>query len=299
MSSSCHSELQVFHCNVFCAQPYRGNQATVVCCPEPLHELTMQLLAREFNTPETMFMVMSEEQVSLRYFTPLKEVNSCAHGTLAAASVAFTCGYNQTPTWVELTTNNGLIRCYQEEDEQGPYYAFFAQQPQCEVLTDCAQDVLDSLRVNSQAIRGAYLTHFAGAASRLLLHLDEAQLLQLSPDWQKLHEVQQQQNLTALFAFSWQPNHKQHLKGRMFSPLMGINEDPVNGNSVIAFSCVLTHLCQSHGQSMPEEIHAQQGFNFDRDGTVRVALSTPEAPHNSVRLAGQVIQLYHFTMDVK
>ncbi|OHU86260.1 MULTISPECIES: PhzF family phenazine biosynthesis protein [Pseudoalteromonas] len=207
---------------------------------------------------------MSDKQASLRYFTPLKEVNSCGQGTLAAASVAFKCGLNQTADWVELQTTNGLIRCYQQSNEQGDYYAFAAKQP-----------------------------------TRLLLHLDEERLLALSPDWQKLREVQQQHNVTALFAFSWLPSHKAHVKDRMFSPQMGINEDPVNGNSVIAFSRVLIHLCQSGGQSLPDEIYAYQGFSFDRRGTVRVTLSTHKMPENSVRLAGQVVQLYQFHMELK
>nr|WP_239032228.1 PhzF family phenazine biosynthesis protein [Pseudoalteromonas sp. MMG022] len=290
--------MQVFHCNVFCAEPYQGNPASVVLCPSPLSEQTMQLLAREFNTPETMFISVSDKQVSLRYFTPLKEVNSCGHGTLAAASVAFKCGLNQALDWVELQTTNGLIRCYQQSDKKGGYYAFATKQPQCEVLRDCPSGVLDSLGIDAQAIKGAYLTHFAGTATRLLLHLDEERLLALSPDWQKLREVQQQHNVTALFAFSWLPSHKAHVKGRMFSPQMGINEDPVNGNSVVAFSRVLTHLCHSGGQSLPDEIYAYQGFSFNRQGTVRVTLSTHEMSNNSVRLAGQVVQLYQFHMEL-
>ncbi|WP_170829163.1 MULTISPECIES: PhzF family phenazine biosynthesis protein [Pseudoalteromonas] len=53
--SNSHSNLQVFHCNVFCTEPYQGEQASVVLCPSPLSAQAMQLLAREFNTPETMF----------------------------------------------------------------------------------------------------------------------------------------------------------------------------------------------------------------------------------------------------
>ncbi|MDK1290636.1 PhzF family phenazine biosynthesis protein [Pseudoalteromonas umbrosa] len=298
MPASYHSNLQVFHCNVFCDQPYSGNQATVVCCQTSVSEDTMQLLAREFNTPETMFVSPSSLGISVRYFTPKKEVNSCAHGTLAVASVAFACGYNQASNWVELQTNNGKIRCHQIIDGQGTHYAFSASQPQYEVLAKCDSALADSLGLNSEGEHRAYLTYFSQSAPRLLLHLDEAQLMSLSPNWERLYQAQQRLNTTAVFAFSWQPEQPNYLKGRMFSPLMGINEDPVNGNSVIAFSSVLNHLCQCVGLPLPKDIYAHQGFAFDRQGVVRVTLPSNNEQPDQVRLAGQVLLLYHFTMDI-
>ncbi|KZN63719.1 hypothetical protein N473_16255 [Pseudoalteromonas luteoviolacea CPMOR-1] len=52
------------------------------------------------------------------------------------------------------------------------------------------------------------------------------------------------------------------------------------------------------GLTRPKDIYAHQGVAFDRQGIVRVTLPSQDDQPAAVRLAGQVLQLHHFTMDI-
>jgi len=60
-------------------------------CPlaEWLPDQTMQNIAMENNLSETAFFVETGEKFSIRWFTPLAEVDLCGHATLATAHVIF------------------------------------------------------------------------------------------------------------------------------------------------------------------------------------------------------------------
>ena len=61
----------IYHLNVFAKQAYSGNAATVIWQSNGLNKHQMQTLAREFNTPESVFIARSDQdQLSLRFFTP-------------------------------------------------------------------------------------------------------------------------------------------------------------------------------------------------------------------------------------
>lgn len=55
----------------------------MVCVLEqPLSDASMQRIAIENNLPVTTFLVMQEEQFSIRWFAPECELLLCGHGTL-------------------------------------------------------------------------------------------------------------------------------------------------------------------------------------------------------------------------
>ncbi|HEY7883920.1 MAG TPA: PhzF family phenazine biosynthesis protein, partial [Cellvibrionaceae bacterium] len=81
--------------NAFAKGAFTGNPAAVIVTPEPLAENLMQQIAAQNNLAETAFVVTGCEPYSLRWFTPVKEVDLCGHATLAAAKVLFDQGYPQ------------------------------------------------------------------------------------------------------------------------------------------------------------------------------------------------------------
>lgn len=79
--------------------PFTGNAAAVVLCPRPLSAAAMQATACEFALSETAFVVPREggdfalsTAFNLKWFTPLKEVPMCGHGSLAAAHALAAAG---------------------------------------------------------------------------------------------------------------------------------------------------------------------------------------------------------------
>lgn len=74
--------------NVFAETPFGGNPLAVFCQAEGLSELEMQLLARQMNLSETVFLLPSSQaNTHLRIFTPAHELPFAGHPVLGAASV--------------------------------------------------------------------------------------------------------------------------------------------------------------------------------------------------------------------
>ncbi|EJT99510.1 phenazine biosynthesis PhzC/PhzF protein [Dacryopinax primogenitus] len=85
----------------FTSRPFSGSPACVILLPSRnfISTKEMQLLAREFNLPETAFLSTLKSsdtndeadvrRYALRGFTPLMEFPICGHATLAAAKVLF------------------------------------------------------------------------------------------------------------------------------------------------------------------------------------------------------------------
>ncbi|KAH7102668.1 Diaminopimelate epimerase-like protein [Auriculariales sp. MPI-PUGE-AT-0066] len=73
----------------FSSIAFGGNPAAVIILDTPLPEQTMQLIAREFNISETAFVVRTDkpDYFDLRWFTPALEALICGHATLASAAV--------------------------------------------------------------------------------------------------------------------------------------------------------------------------------------------------------------------
>ncbi|RMC92380.1 PhzF family phenazine biosynthesis protein [Aquitalea palustris] len=74
--------------NVFAESTFGGNPLAVFSQAEGLSELEMQLLARQMNLSETVFLLPSVQVTAhLRIFTPAHELPFAGHPTLGAASV--------------------------------------------------------------------------------------------------------------------------------------------------------------------------------------------------------------------
>ena len=74
-----------YHIDAFTSEIFKGNPAAVCITSEPLSKELMQKIAAENNLSETAFVVPNGEIYSLRWFTPLSEIDLCGHATLASA----------------------------------------------------------------------------------------------------------------------------------------------------------------------------------------------------------------------
>src|SRR5579863_5501352 len=80
-----HMGLAIVQVDAFTNTPFAGNPAAVCVLPEPQTDEWMQHVAREMNLSETAFLVRQADGFSLRWFTPVVEVELCGHATLASA----------------------------------------------------------------------------------------------------------------------------------------------------------------------------------------------------------------------
>ena len=77
----------IFQLDAFSSQRFSGNPAAVMIMERFPPDSIMQAIAAENNLAETAFLVRSDGDYSLRWFTPRVEVPLCGHATLATAAV--------------------------------------------------------------------------------------------------------------------------------------------------------------------------------------------------------------------
>ena len=76
-----------YQIDAFASAPFTGNPAAVVLLLEFPEDRVMLDVAAENNLAETAFLVERDEELHLRWFTPVLEVPLCGHATLATAAV--------------------------------------------------------------------------------------------------------------------------------------------------------------------------------------------------------------------
>ena len=78
--------------DAFAVSPFRGNPAAVCILETERESAWMQSVAAEMNLSETAFVWPVDRGFSLRWFTPVREVDLCGHATLASTHVLFELG---------------------------------------------------------------------------------------------------------------------------------------------------------------------------------------------------------------
>jgi predicted PhzF superfamily epimerase YddE/YHI9 len=101
--------LTIYHVDAFADSIFAGNPAAVCILPEPRNETWMQKLAQELNLSETAFLQKRGSDYSLRWFTPLVEVDLCGHATLASAHILWERGLLRTDEAARFHTRSGLL----------------------------------------------------------------------------------------------------------------------------------------------------------------------------------------------
>ncbi len=206
--------IQSYIVDAFTSKPFSGNPAAVCLLEKPITDELMQSIAAEFNLSETSFLFpLAEGLWSLRWFTPICEVNLCGHATLAAAHVLLN----------ECQGSLDLLRFQTRSGE----------------LT--AKKLDASIELNFPLIPTSQIdqTDFFHSVNQNFLSLHQAGedlLLELATDDQVKNY---QPNLLAIKLLDCRGliitapgnGYDCHFVSRFFAPRFGIDEDPVTGSA--------------------------------------------------------------------
>jgi PhzF family phenazine biosynthesis protein len=204
-------KLKLFHVDAFASRPFEGNPAAVCPLEEWLEDSVLQSIAGENNLSETAFFVQQDGGYSLRWFTPVTEVDLCGHATLASAHVLFQhLGYSEKT--IRFHTRSGQLLV---EKKDGFLHMNFpaitsyqckAPGPLSEALgTDCPLVFC--------------------ADDYMAVFPDEKTIKNLSPDFYLLSRL----DLRGVIVTA--PGDTTDFASRCFFPKLGIPEDPVTGSA--------------------------------------------------------------------
>lgn len=212
-------QLPIFQVGAFTDRLFAGNPAAVVPLEEWLPGETMLSIARENNLSETAFLVGSDNEYQLRWFTPTREVDLCGHATLAAAFVIFT-HYLPGTRELKFATASGELRVTHAEDV---FWLDFPSRPAVGWNDDGA--IAKALRATPINVLRTQLDN--PESDKLVAVFESArEVAELQPDRQALLQLEGQ----GVVATAPGMNGTDFVS-RYFVPKVGVPEDPVTGST--------------------------------------------------------------------
>jgi len=242
--------------DVFTDRPLTGNQLAVFTDARDLDEGTMQLLAREMNFSESVFVVAAtrdDADVRIRIFTPQLELPFAGHPILGSA---FVLGAPLQKIVIRLETGSGVVPVELERD--GPRIVFGRMEQPIPTWSSepNADAILAALGVGES---GLPVERYDLGPGHVYIEVGSpADVAALQPDIGALGRATTDGvNTFARDDGGW--------KTRMFAPGAGVIEDPATGS---AAGPLAVHLARHGRIAFGEQIEISQGAEINRPSTL-------------------------------
>lgn len=207
--------LTIVTVDAFTSKPFAGNPAAVCVLPEPADPIWMQKVAREMNLAETSFLNPQDGGYSLRWFTPVAEVDLCGHATLAAAHALWESGRLPAGDTARFHTRSGLLTATRHGDWIELDFPATPDEP--EAAPPALVEGLGILPRYVGKSRFDYLVEVE----------NEETVAALRPNFARLKEVPAR----GVIVTSRSATPDRDFVSRFFAPAFGIDEDPVTGSA--------------------------------------------------------------------
>lgn len=261
--------------DVFTTEPLTGNQLAVVLKADGLLDNQMQAIAREFGLSETVFLTRPQYErytAGVRIFTPQMELPFAGHPTVGAAVVV---ALQQRLTAVRLEERIGLITCVVDKADKRTAHVRFAlpQLPEEAGKSPDANAIASALGIQPEEVGcGLYQpsVYSAGVLFYLVPVRNAVVLKRLKLDqhrWSEIFPLGEH----SVYVFTPVPEEKDtDFAARMFSPGMGLGEDPGTGAAAAALIGLLAkHTSFADGQV---EYQIRQGLEMGRPCRISVQI---------------------------
>ncbi|MFW5830081.1 MAG: PhzF family phenazine biosynthesis protein [Planctomycetota bacterium] len=203
----------MYQVDAFADTAFNGNPAAVVLLEEELPAAVMQAIAAENNQSETAFVLGANGTRTIRWFTPIIEVDLCGHGTLAAGHVLFSTDRHDNEH-VEFTSKSGPLSVTRTA------HCLWLDFP-ADILTQ-ANDLRPML---SEALGAPVQSVLHGRTDLLAILPDADTVARLHPDMSMLAQI----DCRGVIASA--RGDDCDFVSRFFAPSCGIPEDPVTGSA--------------------------------------------------------------------
>lgn len=287
-----------YTCDVFTDRRFGGNPLAVLPDARGLDDGLMQVIAREFNLSETVFVLPPDDArhaARLRIFTPAAELPFAGHPTVGAAFVLATTGTigpdereivfeeNVGPVPVEIERAGGaVVRCTltaARSPEHGP------PPPATDRLA--AMLSLPVAELAGPAECWSCGTPFlviplASVAALERCRLDAALCRSLLDGYATQHVYP----VARAGATTW--------RVRMFAPALGVGEDPATGSAAAAFAGWLAR----HDATTATSFELQQGAEIGRPSLLRLQFDRTAGAPVRVRVGGAAVMVSTGSIDI-
>jgi trans-2,3-dihydro-3-hydroxyanthranilate isomerase len=293
--------------DVFTDRRFSGNPLAVVLGAGALDGKAMQQVAREFNLPETVFVLEPQNRAHtarVRIFTPASELPFAGHPTVGTAVLLAEqrtpLSNGQGDALVVLEQPVGIVRVgvrlrkgaatFAEFDCPKPPESVGAAPPTDRLAAALglipAEIGFENHRPTRYSAGNAFI--FVPVAS--LEAIAKARVA--ASHW----DAATQGNI-GVFPYCRQTVHTtSSFHARMFAPHNGIAEDPATGSAAAAFAGVVHHF-----DELPDGAHKrviEQGFEMGRPSLMELSMDVERGKLATVRIGGHAVRVAEGKIEV-
>jgi PhzF family phenazine biosynthesis protein len=204
----------IFQVDAFTTRRFAGNPAAIIPLPSFLPDEILQAIAAENNLAETAYLVPSNGEYNLRWFTPGTEVPLCGHATLASAAVVME---RLEPARTQVVFHSASGPLTVNRNGHG-YIMDFPTRPSSPIPTPPAL---------AEAFGATLVEVTENDFNYLALLPDEKTLRSVAPDMPALIRI----GKPGFIITAASDDPKIDFVSRYFAPIKGIPEDPVTGSA--------------------------------------------------------------------
>ncbi|MEV4631409.1 PhzF family phenazine biosynthesis protein [Micromonospora sp. NPDC049523] len=268
--------------DVFTDRPFAGNPLAVVFDAQSLATEQMQIIAREFNLSETVFVLPSTASTATyraRIFTPERELPFAGHPSIGASVTARRRGWFGAGQVVQ-ECGAGLLPIEVAGDRATVTGAGPTLGPELDVEPLLAMVGLTSTdfvgpapRVAGCGLEFPYLSVRAQALGRVVLNAPAAV----------------RAGVEHLSVFAWHPEERTAY-ARVFAPGVGVPEDPGTGSAALGLGVWLVTSGLLPGEGI-SSYTVRQGAEIERPCLLECTVTAADGVALGATVAGQVVPI--------
>ena len=298
-------KLITYQVDSFTKERFKGNPAGVVVNADGLNDNQMLMIARELNNSETAFLFSPDDDNCdgiIRYFTPKTEVPICGHATIAAM-YARALEDNLDSCVLKYKTQIGILP-FEIMKTNGDYQVIMTQgkfelSPTFD--DDTLIELLNALNLKySDTDKRCPVQIASTGHSKVMIGIKKrAKLNTMTPNYLALADLSKRINCNGYFVFTFDSDREDTLTyGRMFAPVVGINEDPVTGNANGPLGGYLIQNKIVNYKDNLFEFNGRQGEGIARPGVVNVTVKIENGQPSLIRIKGDAVVIFKTEIEI-
>ena len=291
--------------DVFTDRPFTGNPLAVIVDGEGLDQRAMQTIAREFNLPETVFVLPpadAKHAAKLRIFTPALELPFAGHPTVGTAVLLGSSDGPAKTRDIVLEEAIGAVHCRVEtlDSARGRAWFLAPRLPEeagrgLETAAIAAALNLSPADIGFQDFHPARWS--AGVPFTFVPVRGLKAIAGARPDLSRFDAVFGDNGPGKAYLFCAETADTEHdFHARMFAPSLGIPEDPATGAAAAAFTGFLAATRRlDDGEHI---FRVEQGYEMGRPSLIELALTIGDGALRTATIGGGAVTISEGTIEV-
>jgi trans-2,3-dihydro-3-hydroxyanthranilate isomerase len=290
--------------DVFTKTALAGNPLAVVLESEGLSDHAMQMIAKEFNLSETVFLFPPQDpsnRASLRIFTPATELPFAGHPTVGTA-VLIALLDGQASLSFGLEEKVGLVACTASRVSDSAGEAIFTLPRLPERIADAAPKSMIAEALGVPVDEIGFDEHHpivasAGVGFNFVPLKSKDAVTRASikgANWTEAFKAAGRPNAFIYTRETAERDH--HFHARMFAPHLGIGEDPATGGAAAAFARAFIDF--EHPKDGTHRIVIEQGYAMGRPSQITLEMDVKGGALTNARIGGSAVIVSEGTLRV-